>query len=92
MELPDLHLDAIDFKEPPTKTQTINALRDIEKFLTRMGGAIVAEGSYRMGEQSIGTLLNATIQLRAAADAFEQGPNASGLAVPQPGPVPMQRR
>lgn len=92
MEFSDLHLDAQDFKEAPTKTQIINLLHDVEKFLARVGAALMLDGSYRIGEQSVGTLLNATIQLRAAADAFEQGPNSTGLAVPQPGPVPIPGR
>lgn len=92
MEVPDLHLDAMDFKETPTKTQLVNAIRDTQKFLTRLGGSIIADGSYTIGDPAIGALLNGTIQLRAAADQFEAGPNNSGLAVPQPAPVPMPRR
>lgn len=85
MELHDLELEAIKFTEPPTKSQVSNALRDVESFLARLGGIILAEKNplAKIGDPSIGTLLNATTQIRAAADAFENGPNSSGLAVPQ---------
>lgn len=84
MEFKDLELEAVSFKDTPTKTQVVNMLRDIQKFLTRIGGVLIVDGSYSIGDEPVAILLNATIQLRAAADKFEAGPNQSGLAVPNP--------
>lgn len=84
MEFKDLELEAASFKDTPTKTQVVNTLRDIQKFLTRMGGALLVDGSYSLGDESIGVLLNSAVQVRVAADKFEAGPNQSGLAVPNP--------
>lgn len=92
MDLKDLHLTEISFSAPPTKTQVVNALRDIFKFLNRMGGALILDESYNIGDQGIGQMLNGAIQLRAAADTFENGPNTAGLAVPQAGPQVVTRR
>jgi hypothetical protein len=92
MDLKDLHLTEISFSAPPTKTQVVNTLRDIFKFINRMGGALILDESYNIGDQAVATMLNGAIQLRAAADAFENGPNATGLAVPQPGPQVVSRR
>lgn len=89
MEFPDLHLAEVNFTAPPTKSQIVNTLRDITKFLQSVGGSVLHDGSYTIGGEEIGQLLNATLQLRVAADKFE-GPSGSGLAVPQlqgqPGP------
>jgi hypothetical protein len=93
MELPDLHLDEQTFKDTPTTTQMVNLLRDLHKFLSRCGGMLIASNSYAIGDNPIGAMLNGAIQLKAAADMFEQGPNAAGLAVPQPmaGPQAVRR-
>lgn len=91
MQVPDLHLGEITFTSAPTKTQTVNALRDISKFLGNIGGALILDGSYTVADQCLGTLLNASIQLKASAQAFDEGPNASGLAIPQPGPQVVRR-
>jgi len=90
MEFPDLKLDEIKFNSAPTKTQMVNLLRDISKFVGDCGAAMILDHSYTIADQPLGMALNAAIQFKAAADAFEGGPNASGLAVPQP--VPMPRR
>jgi hypothetical protein len=88
----DLHLPEIAFGQAPTKTQVVNTLRDIFKFINRMGGALILDESYNIGDQAIGQMLNGSIQLRAAADAFEAGPNVAGLAVPQPAPGQVRRQ
>jgi hypothetical protein len=92
MEFPDLHLAEIKFNAAPTKTQLTNLLRDISKFLGNVGGALILDGSYTVADPPLGQTLNSAIQLKAAADAFENGPNASGLAVPQPGPQVVRGR
>lgn len=79
-----LKLDAIELTDTPTTTQMVNALRDIARFLSKCGGAMLAAEQNNIAEQSIGSMFNGTIQLRAAADFFEKGPNSAGLAVPQP--------
>jgi hypothetical protein len=92
LEVKDLHLDAISFSEAPTKTQIVNTLRDIHTFLGRIGGALILDGSYSIADQPLGAMFNATIQLKASADQFENGPNAAGLAVPAGGPQVVGRR
>lgn len=92
MEVKDLKLDEISFKEAPTKSQIVNTLADIEKFLNKMGGSLLMEGTYCMGDPAVGALLNGIMHIRSAKDAFENGPNATGLALPQPQPMPMPRR
>lgn len=91
MEFPDLKLEAINFTTAPTKTQIVNTLRDIHTFLGRMGGVLVADGSYSIADQPLGVMLNASVALKQSADLFEAGPNASGLAVPQPAPGQIRR-
>ena len=86
MEVKDLHLDAISFSAPPTKTQIVNILRDVSQFLTRMGAAVVLDGSYSVSDPPLGETLNAATKLKQCAQAFEDGPNVSGLALPQPVP------
>ena len=88
MDVKDLHLDAIDFNQSPTKSQLVNLLRDIHGFLGRVGGSLILDGAYSVADPPLGAMLNATIQLKAAADQFEAGPNASGLALPQQAPGP----
>lgn len=92
MEVPDLKLDAITFTSAPTKSQLVYALRDISKFIGNVGGALILDGSYTVADQALGTMLNASIQLKACADGFDNGPSASGLAVPQPGPQVVRGR
>lgn len=92
MEVKDLHLDEITLAEPPTKTQLVNLLHDVHKFLGRVGGALILDGSYTVADPPMGALFNGSIQLKAAADGFENGHNASGLAVPQPGPQVVRGR
>jgi hypothetical protein len=90
MEVKDLHLDAIDFNQAPTKTQLTNMLRDIHTFIGRVGGALIIAGDYSIADPPMGAMFNGSIQLKAAADQFDAGPNAAGLAVPQP-PQGMRR-
>jgi hypothetical protein len=92
MEVKNLELEAISFSEAPTKSQLVNTLRDICTFLGRVGGALILDGSYTVADPPLGAMLNASIQLKASADQFENGPNASGLAVPQPGPQVVRGR
>lgn len=92
MNVKDLHLDAIDFKEAPTKTQLTNSLKSIYEFLNQLAGALVLDGAYTIADQPLGMMLNGAIQLKAATDHFEAGPNAAGLAVPQGGPQIVGRR
>jgi hypothetical protein len=86
MEARDLTLDAISFKESPTKSQLVNTLRDIHKFLSRMGGMMLADESYAISDQPLTTMMNASVQLKAAADMFEAGPNRDGLLQAMPAP------
>lgn len=92
METKDLSLDAISFKEAPTKTQLVNVLRDIHRFLSRLGGVIIADEQFTIADPAVGAMLNGTIQLRAAADQFEAGPNQAGLVHAMPAPPAGQRR
>jgi hypothetical protein len=92
MDVKDLELDAISFNQAPTKSQLVNTLRDVSNFLGRIGGALILDGSYSVADPPLGQMLNASIQLKASADAFDAGPNASGLALPQPAPGPQRVR
>lgn len=92
MEVKNLELAAISFSEAPTKTQLVNTLRDIHNFLGRVGGSLILDGSYTIADPAMGAMFNASIQLKASADQFEAGPNAAGLAVPQPGPQVVRGR
>jgi hypothetical protein len=92
MEVPDLKLDAISFNQPPTKSQLTNMLRDLSKFVSHCAAAIVIDGSYQVSDQPCGGMFNAATMLKGCADQFEAGPNAQGLAIPQPGPMPVPRR
>ena len=87
MQVPDIHLDAISFSSAPTQSQLINTLRDISKFLNRLGASVILEGMYTAGDPAIGETLNVGTKLRQCADLLENGPSASGLAVPQAMPV-----
>ena len=92
MDVKDLQLDAISFNQAPTKSQLVNMLRDLHNFIGRVGGSLLMDGSYTIGDQAVGVMLNASVGLKQAADLFEQGPNAAGLAVPQGGPQVVGRR
>jgi len=92
MDVKYLELDAISFNQAPTKSQLVNTLRDVSNFLGRIGGALILDGSYSVADPPLGQMLNASIQLKASADAFDAGPNASGLALPQPAPGPQRVR
>lgn len=93
MDLKDLELDAIKFTNTPTPTQAVNALRDLEKFVSRMGASLVMGGAYRIGDEAPAAIFGAAVHLRAAADKCEQAPNTSGLTLPaqMPGPQRVQR-
>jgi len=85
-----LHLPEQDFNDTPTKTQLSNVLNDIITFQTRLGGFLLARGDYAITDQSLATLLNATVQLKAAKDLFD-GVSTAGMPQPQQGrpqPVP----
>lgn len=92
MQLPDLKLDAISFSQAPTRSQIVNCLRDISKFLGQMGGSLILDGSYTVADQQMGAMLNASIQLKASADQFDQSPNSAGLSTPQIAPQVMRPR
>lgn len=85
MEVKNLELESISFTSAPTKTQLTNALRAVSRFLSHVGAALILDESYTVADQPLGQMLNAAITLKACADQFDGGPNASGLAVPQPG-------
>jgi hypothetical protein len=86
LDVKNLELEAISFNQAPTKSQLTNALHDISKFLGRVGGALILDGAYSVADPPLGQMLNASIQIKAAADAFDAGPNSSGLSLPQPVP------
>jgi hypothetical protein len=97
MEVPDLHLAEISFKEPPTKAQTTNALRDISKFLNNVTCALITSGTFYPNEPHCGEIFNSASKLRLCAEAIEKGPlSDSGLLLPQgmqgPQAVPIMRR
>ncbi len=92
MEVKNLELAAVSFTEAPTKTQLVNLLRDIHKLIGRVGGSLLMDESYTIGDQAVGVMLNASVALKQAADLFEQGPNAAGLAIPAQGPQVVRGR
>lgn len=92
MDVKDLKLKEISFNQAPTKSQIVNTLRDMHEFIGRMGGSLLMDGSYTIGDQAVGVMLNASVALKQAADLFDAGPNAAGLAVPQAGPQVVGRR
>lgn len=76
-----LKLDAIEFSSAPTKTQFENTCQDIEKFLNKMVGMMLAEGYASGMDQYVGAVLTAANQLRGARD---MSGGTANLAVPQP--------
>ena len=86
MEFPDLHLEEFSFSSAPTKTQLVNVLRSMHSFLSRVGGAVIADGQYTIADQALATMLNGSITLKAAADQFEAGPNQQGIVHAMPAP------
>lgn len=86
MDIKNLHIDEMDFSDVPTQSQVVNALRDIHRFLSRLGGVLLAAERHTTAEQSVGVLLNGSIQLKAAADLLEQAPNQAGLVHAMPAP------
>ncbi len=92
MDVKDLHLEEIKFSDVPTQSQISNALRDIHRFLSRLGGVLLAAERHTTAEQSVGALLNGSIQLKAAADLFEQAPNQAGLVHAMPAPPASMRK
>ena len=87
-----LHLDEQNFNDTPTKTQLSNLLGDLVDFQTKLGGLLLAKGDYAITDQSLASLLNTTVQLRAVKDLFD-GVSRAGMAEPQPQNVtPMQPR
>lgn len=86
MEFKPLKLDVIEFTAPPTKTQVVNLLQDMEKFLQRVGGALLCDGSYKSSDQAVGAMLNGAAHLAAAATLFEQAPSQAGLVHAMPAP------
>ena len=92
MDVKNLELEAISFNQAPTTSQLVNSLRSISDFLGRVGGALILDGAYTVADPPLGQMLNASIQIKASADAFSAGPNASGLSLPQPVPSQGPRR
>ena len=92
MEVKPLSLSGYEFKEPPTKSQLVNCLRDISGFLSRVGGALLADEAYAITDQPLATMLNAGVTLKASADQFDAGPNKEGLVHAMPAPPQMPRR
>jgi hypothetical protein len=86
MQVPDLKLAEISFSAAPTRSQLVNMLRDIHKFLGNVGAALIMDGSYTIADQPLGAMLNASIQLKAASDQFDAGPSAQGLSEPRMAP------
>lgn len=76
-----LHLPEQDFSDTPTKTQLSNLLGEIITFQTRLGGFLLARGDYAITDPSLATLLNATVQLKAAKDLFD-GVSTANMAQP----------
>lgn len=73
-------LHAIEFTSAPTKTQFENACGDIEKFLNRMMGMMLADGTASAMDQYVGQVLTAANTLRQARDISA---GSAGLALPQ---------
>lgn len=91
-----LKLEAQDWSErTPTKTQLENHLGDLSIYLQKIAGALLATGEFTIteGEQNnpIAALLQTAGQAHRAKLLFA-GTSTSGIAIPQPGPVPMQQR
>ena len=91
MEVKDLKLDEISFSQPPTRTQIVNMLRDIHRFLSRVGGCVIQSEEFTVADQAVGAMLNATIQIKAASDVFEAGPSQQGLVHAMPAPSAQMR-
>jgi len=84
----EINLDAISFTSAPTKTQFENTIQEIEKFLNKLVGSMLAEGVAMATDQQVGQVLNAAIGLRQARDISAGN---AGLAVPQGGRPQMVR-
>ena len=76
-------LEGQSFTDSPTKTQTINALQSIERFLNQIAGAQLLKQEYLASQPEMQNLLNASVLVKKAAETFS---GTSGLAVPQGGP------
>jgi hypothetical protein len=92
VQVKDLELDKISFSEAPTKTQLTNLLRDIHRFLSQLGGVLIASEAYTIADPPMGAMLNGAIQLKAAADQFEAGASQQNLVHAMPAPPAQMRR
>jgi hypothetical protein len=87
VEFKDLKLEEISFSDrTPTKSQIVNALRSMQAFLSRSISAMILAEEFTYGDPAVAQALGAVVQVKAAADAFENGPNTAGLATPAPRP------
>ena len=86
MDVKNLELEAISFNQAPTKSQLVHSLRSISNFISDMGASLMLDRSYDVSDPPLGQMLNAAIQLKACAKTFDEGPNSSGLSLPQPVP------
>lgn len=76
-----LKLDAIEFRESPTKSQLINALDSIHKFTSECIGSLMVSKEYGAEDVNIHVLINAVSALVAAKNHWN---GQSNLSIPQP--------
>ena len=82
MDLKPMKLEAIEFENPPTEHQIIQALQKVEEFFTAVTGTLLVTGTLPAfdPQQKIGRLLGVAVTCRQTRDAFA---GTSSIAVPQ---------
>lgn len=81
MEMEDLKLAEISFRGAPTKSQMANALHDIQVFLNKAVGRMLATGEADAKDSRIVQSFNTIAHTMAAEESWK---GDSGLVVPQP--------
>lgn len=89
MEVAAIELRAISFDSIPTGSQLSDALNDVHKFLSRVGGILTVDGSLTAANREVANILNASNLIKEAADIC--GRNTSGLVLPMPSPGQVSR-
>jgi len=81
-----IKLDAIEFTSTPTPSQLAEVFANINKFLSRCMGSIMAEGDLTANDAKVGLALNAGGLLLQAADQWRgSSPVLQPHMMPPPG-------
>lgn len=78
----------IELNDTPTASQISSAFKDIERFLSRVIGGVMAAGDGQVTDPKCGLALQGASLVRQSADHFA---GSSGIVMPT-GPQPMPTR